>query len=234
MQELIKIEQRTVGDEVSQTVDGRALWEYLKSRQHFADWIKNRIEKYGFTQDVDYIVHRVMNEQNQVVAAEYTLTVTMAKELAMVESNTRGKEVRLYFISCEKAAKKAHDEALLKGQQLYLPVYEELERLRPKARAFDRLDGLVGSVCVSDAAKLLDMPVMQLFNWLSSHKWIFRRGGKWLGFAKKLKVGLLCHSLDTVTDPDTKDEHVFVQLRVTAKGLTSLSLIFNEEGNENG
>jgi anti-repressor protein len=111
-------------------------------------------------------------------------------------------------------------------QQRQLEYLEaSVSELLPKALAFDRLDALPGSVCVSDAAKLLDMPVMSLFDWLASRKWIFRRGGKWLGFAGKLKSGMLCHCVDTVYDPDAEEEKTFVQLRVTAKGLARLSVL---------
>ena len=37
---------------------------FLESKQHFADWIKNRINEYGFTQDVDFLgVHTVMSTE---------------------------------------------------------------------------------------------------------------------------------------------------------------------------
>jgi anti-repressor protein len=39
------------------------------------------------------------------VEKEHFLTLDMAKELSMVERNTKGKEARQYFIECERRAK---------------------------------------------------------------------------------------------------------------------------------
>lgn len=101
MNELVKIEE--IGGK--QTVDIRDLHSALESKQDFSTWIKNRIAKYGFVEDRDYIrLHKKM-EANNATTIEYYSSIEMAKELAMVENNAKGRELRLYFIECEKKAK---------------------------------------------------------------------------------------------------------------------------------
>ena len=51
MQELIKI---TTNEEGQQLVSARELHGFLEVKSRFNDWIKNRIEKYGFKENIDY------------------------------------------------------------------------------------------------------------------------------------------------------------------------------------
>lgn len=53
MQELIKVTHNAQGEQV---VSARDLHEYLQIKSKFADWIKNRIEKYGFIENQDFVV----------------------------------------------------------------------------------------------------------------------------------------------------------------------------------
>lgn len=50
MNEIIKIETTSEGSVVS----ARELHKFLENKQHFADWIKSRIEKYDFEENRDY------------------------------------------------------------------------------------------------------------------------------------------------------------------------------------
>ena len=85
-------------------IDARELHEFLESKQHFNDWIKNRITKFDFIEDVDYSVHKVMMPENKGMQTrhDYIVTPHMAKELGMLENNERGKSIRKYFIQCEQ------------------------------------------------------------------------------------------------------------------------------------
>lgn len=99
--ELIKI---STGENGNQVVSARELHKFLESKQEFANWIKNRIDKYGFVENQDFEVfdNFINNPSGGRPLKEYALTIDMAKELAMVEGNERGKQARQYFIACEK------------------------------------------------------------------------------------------------------------------------------------
>lgn len=105
MNELIRIESRELSGATIQTCNARDLWAFVESKQEFANWIKSRIEKYGFIEDEDFTVDKFINGRATVI--DYHLTIETAKELAMVENNEKGRQVRRYFIECERKAKGA-------------------------------------------------------------------------------------------------------------------------------
>jgi len=119
-------------------VNAREMHEFLESRQHFADWIKIRLEKYNFISDEDYFIILRNRDGDGVGKAkkEYLLTIDTAKELAMVENNAKGRQVRKYFIECEKRLKavsgaiSARDAEKLKQQGKRLEIMDRNSRNR--------------------------------------------------------------------------------------------------------
>ena len=106
---LVDVFDHVIGGIEQPCVNARDLHRWLESGQHFADWIKRRIAEYGFTEGVDFTIHKNMYRENQELsgwktAAQYVLTLNMAKELAMVEKTEKGRQARRYFIDCERAA----------------------------------------------------------------------------------------------------------------------------------
>jgi len=95
MKELIRIEER---DGV-QTVNARELHKFLEVGRDYSNWIKNRIEQYDFIEGEDYspVLANNTGEKGKP-RIEYYITLPMAKELAMVENNERGKQVRRWII----------------------------------------------------------------------------------------------------------------------------------------
>lgn len=84
-------------------VNARELHSIMKIGRDFTNWIKDRIKKYNFTQNEDYILtFAKIGERRNVIKHEYYLTVNMAKELAMIENNEIGRKIRRYFIEVEK------------------------------------------------------------------------------------------------------------------------------------
>ncbi|QBY44163.1 antA/AntB antirepressor family protein [Arsenophonus nasoniae] len=107
MQNLINIETKNINGELIQTVNARDLHTFLESKQKFADWIKDRIQQYGFIESQDFIVILGKTPNGGRPAKEYHISLDMAKELSMVERNEKGKQARQYFIECERQAKTA-------------------------------------------------------------------------------------------------------------------------------
>lgn len=108
--QLLIMSSQTVGSEVIDTILARNEWRWLGSKMRYADWFKARVEEGGFIEGVDYITfHKKMKrgENNNLATnlIEHHISIDMAKHLGMMERNEKGKEVRKYFIQCEKEAK---------------------------------------------------------------------------------------------------------------------------------
>ena len=99
--QLVPVQDRAFAGESRPTINARELHAFLDVKSEFRNWIKNRIEQYGFSEDVDFIAGNFLPGSDQ---KDYFLTLDMAKQLAMVERNDKGREARLYFIECERRA----------------------------------------------------------------------------------------------------------------------------------
>lgn len=106
MNELITISSRRIGEQEVKTVNARDLHAFLGVRRDFTDWVKARIKQYGFVAGIDYLLLKTEEQlpSGTKHRTEYVITIDMAKELSMVERNEKGREVRLYFIECERVA----------------------------------------------------------------------------------------------------------------------------------
>ena len=106
MNELIPLQPQTINGNAVETVSARELHAFVESKQEFANWIKNRIEKYGFIENHDFLITLSKTPNGGRPAIEYYITLDMAKEVAMIENNEKGRDVRQYFIECSNKADK--------------------------------------------------------------------------------------------------------------------------------
>lgn len=125
--ELIRIQERNG----HRAVSARELHQVLGSKQEFANWMKNRIEKYGFVENQDFEVfdNFIKNPDGGRPLKEYALSIDMAKEIAMVEGNERGRKVRQYFIECEKKLSNPVKQ-LTRMQLAQMVIESEMEKER--------------------------------------------------------------------------------------------------------
>lgn len=100
----------------------------------------------------------------------------------------------------------------------------------PKASALDRIARADGSLCITDAAKALQVRPKDLFAYLQQNGWIYRRpgGASFLGYQTKTTAGLLEHKVTTILRPDGS-ERIAEQVLVTAQGLAKLAALLNPQ-----
>ena len=99
----IQITKSIIDNTELNSVNAREIHKYLEVKTKFADWIKRAIEKYDFIENQDYVILKNGNGNNAYI--DYIVVLDMAKELAMLENNPKGKETRKYFIEFEKQGK---------------------------------------------------------------------------------------------------------------------------------
>lgn len=232
-----------VGEEQIQTVNARDLHAFLEAKKDFSNWIKDRIEQYGFAENLDFVVFAEIGENPSGgrPRREYAISLDMAKELAMVERNDKGKQARQYFIECERRTKQIdaqpkiidlNDPSMLRG--LLSNYAERVERVEaeliealPKVEAFERLDTCEGAMVVRAASKTLGYPERKLSKWLEVNGWAFRQSGKGplQAYAQRRKDGFLDQKLRYFNDPKTGVERVDATLTITPKGMARLAKV---------
>lgn len=197
MTELIKIEQKN-GVE---TVNARDLHEYLDSKYRFSDWIKKRIDKYGFYETHDFIKvsEKIDTLGGTQIGISYYISIDMAKELSMVENNEKGREARQYFIFMEKRAKQAVTHQLTEDEIIYNALQiqqKKIVTLSLKAQVAERLADTEGLYLPSIAGRLVTGNPNIFCQWLVDRKLMFRKAGKLIPYARygnyfQMKVSIL-------------------------------------------
>jgi phage anti-repressor protein len=117
----IKVIQKDIDWTKRRFVNARELYKWLWVWRDFSNWIKDRISKYDFVEDLDFFVtvakfgdgvkarsdgQIIDAKTGKVIPKDYVISIDMAKELAMVENNDMGKKARKYFIRVEDDFKK--------------------------------------------------------------------------------------------------------------------------------
>lgn len=98
------IQKQQIGNGAVNSVNARELHEALEVKKHFADWIKTQIDSLQLLENEDYVVFHQKGENllGGRPSKEFIITIEIAKHIAMASRTQKGREVRQYFIECEK------------------------------------------------------------------------------------------------------------------------------------
>lgn len=118
-------------------VNARELHDQLMVGKDFTTWIRDRIDKYGFTENEDYTLTLTkIGERQNVTRHDYILTLDTAKEIAMVQNNEMGRVIRKYFIEIEKRYRlekpKSQAELLLMYAKQFVATERRVAALESK------------------------------------------------------------------------------------------------------
>lgn len=152
------------------------------------------MEKYGFTENVDYRAitqKRVTVQGNETTYTDHEITLDMAKEIAMLQRSERGKQCRQYFLELERkwnSPEAVMNRALEYSHRQVKALMEEngiqkkqIEEMKPKALFADAMSASKGSVTIGALAKMLTRNGVtigqnRLYAWLRDNGYLAKSG----------------------------------------------------------
>lgn len=158
MNELLKINYEA--DRI--TLSARELHEFLEIQTRFNVWFPRMIE-YGFNENVDYrrVSQKCATLGGMQEKVDYEISIDMAKEIAMIQRNEKGRQARQYFIEVEKkwnSPEYVMNRALEISRQQVERLMLENKELKPKAEFFDAVADSKNAIQMSEVAKVLNYP----------------------------------------------------------------------------
>ena len=182
-------------------INGRELHEQLGVGTQYKDWFPRMCE-YGFSEGQDFC-SKMSESTGGRPAANHMLTLSMAKEICMLQRNDMGRQIRRYLIEVENAwntpeqimsrALRIADETIgkLKGKVLHLEAANseltvQKQIMQPKADYFDELVDRNLLTNFRETAKQLGIKEKAFVGFLIEHKYVYRdKRGKLLPYADK-------------------------------------------------
>ena len=153
----------TINNDTRFPVSGRELHTQLKIATRYNDWFP-RMCKYGFAEERDFNLlksEQVQIEGEREVTRETTdhlMTISMAKEVCMLQQTEKGKEVRRYLIEIETAWNEptlVMARALKWADQQMAMYQAQLAEAKPKVEFYDTVTGSRTAIPFDQAAKVL-------------------------------------------------------------------------------
>nr|WP_322714535.1 phage antirepressor KilAC domain-containing protein [Nostoc sp. ChiSLP03a]MDZ8215789.1 phage antirepressor KilAC domain-containing protein [Nostoc sp. ChiSLP03a] len=233
----------TVESEVEFAVNFNDAWQWL---EYSTKASAKRALISNFEEKVDYLVFNISveNLSGGRPSEEIYLTKDCFKQLAMLSGTAKGREVRLYFLQCEKELKAIREaqpklpsnyrEALLalveaedEKERLALKAAEaeaKVVQLQPKAEIFDVIAESGNLLSFSEAAKVINSPSLGRNNLMQllRDKRVLQIGN--LPYQQYVSQGYF-EVVETVTNVGVK-----LTPKVTQKGLSFLIRFLQKEG----
>lgn len=167
-----------------QLVSARDLHKGLGLTGRFSRWFKTNSE--FFEENTDFYKctsSTVVNNGAVRILDDYLLTISMAKQLAMMARTERSKLYREYFLDLERKWNSPQEVvkrgyAILQDENTQLRI--ENKSMKPKALFADAVSASNKTILIGDLAKILkqngvNIGSVRLFRWLRKHGYLIKR-----------------------------------------------------------
>lgn len=139
--ELVPVYETSTGEKV---VYGSELHEVLGAPSVYREWVKRRLSDIDATENEDFQGVEISTPSGQT-KKDHIIKLDTAKEMAMLERNDKGKEVRRYFIRVEKKYKAASLATQELSPQLQVMINLEIEQKR-QAEKIEHVEERIESI----------------------------------------------------------------------------------------
>lgn len=226
MKELIRITKSDNQD----LVDARELYEFLDVESNFTTWFGRMVE-YGFAEGVDFVPFLEESTGGRP-RQSYSITLDMAKHIAMLQRSEKGMQARAYFIEVEKKGKFdiTNADMVLQLAQQYKMEQDKRKRLeriveqsKSSVKFTKAVRGAKQSCLVCELAKILrqngiNIGQNRLFDWLRKQKYLGSNGERYnQPMQKSMDMGLFEIKKSVIIKPDG-EKMVVSTTKVTTKG----------------
>ena len=233
MERLLKVE---VNENQEPIISGRMLHEFLEVKTPYTQWFDRMID-YGFVENIDFLTVSQKCEianggyQNKI---DHAIKLDMAKELAMIQRNEKGKQARQYFIEVEKewnspdkvmaralimANKTIESKNLMieqQGRELEMKS-QIISELKPKADYTDTILQSKALVNINQIAKDYGMSARKMNQILADRGVQYKQGKQWLLYRKYHDKGYTSSETVNIVHTDGRPD-VVMRTKWTQKG----------------
>ena len=139
--ELVPVYETSTGEKV---VYGSELHEVLRVKSRYREWIDRRLLDIDAVENEDFQAAEFSAPSGQT-KKDHIIKLDAAKEMAMLERNEKGKQVRRYFIQVEKKYKAASLATQELSPQLQVMINLEIEQKR-QAEKLEHVEERIESI----------------------------------------------------------------------------------------
>ena len=222
-------------DEVHGRPEGTARKRFNDNKDHFVDGEdyysvdstqKSELRTFGI--EVPNSGLTLMTESGYLMLVKsFTDDLAWKVQKQLVKGYFKAKELVENFDPMKALSDPNALRGLLLGySEKVIELEHKVEEMAQDVNAYERIAKADGSLCLTDAAKALQMRPKDFISHLSSEKmkWIYKRAGNshWLGYSDKVQAGYLEHKVTEVTRGDGTTK-ITEQVRITPKGLAKLA-----------
>lgn len=244
MNGIINISSSLIEGKAVQTVSARDLHTYLGVQKDFSDWIKQQVVRANLLENKDFIKISLKGELSATgqTKIEYFLAIESAKHVAMVSGTSKGRDVRDYFIECERKLYQQIPFNLpnfndpVSSARAWADATENAQKQEAIARALaqqietDKPDTYIGRALRGDESKTYglrdwislikkdheNIKERVVIKWLLDNKYIYRKGDNTLAAYSVYAKYFSLHE-SVINDVMRK------RLKITAKGVMTLT-----------
>ncbi len=222
------------------TVSGRELYAFLDVNTPYKQWF-DRMAEYGFDEGKDYCT--ILCDRSDGLAGkprtDHQLTIPMAKEIAMIQRNERGKIARQYFIKIEEqwnSPDAIMQRALLianarvKALQETVAIQtQQIAEMQPKVSYYDVVLQTPDALPISVIAKDYGWSAQKMNQELRSRRIQYQQGRIWLLYQEYAEQGYTV-TKTSITEDANGTSHSHVHTYWTQKGRLFIYDLLKKDG----